>query len=106
MSSIINPNKKPKNVVLLCGGNDCDQYPIDQVINEYEGLISDVRTQCGPSVPILLCKVPPRRGNADTAASIAQLNAYLETRGRKSDCVYDVDVAPKSQSLFSSDHIH
>ena len=104
--SIINPNKTPKNVVLMCGGNDCEHYPVHDVIKQYEKLIADIRAQCGPNVPVLLCKVPPRGGSVNTSRAIDQLNAYLDRLVRMHACVHTVDVSPKSPSYFLNDHIH
>ena len=99
-------DKKTKNVTLLCGGNDCERHPIEQVTNEYEKLISTVRAQCGPNTPILLCKVPPRGNNPHNRHTIDQLNAYIERRTAQNDCVYAVDVCPQSHVLFAKDKVH
>ena len=34
--SFINPNKTPKNVVMMCGGNDREHYSVHEVIEQYE----------------------------------------------------------------------
>ena len=90
----------------MCGGNDCEHYPVHDVIEQYEKLIADIRAQCGPNVPVLLCKVPPRGGSVNTSRAIDQLNAYLDRLVRMHACVHTVDVSPKSPSYFLNDHIH
>ena len=103
--NIIN-NKRPKNVILLCGGNDCERYPVSQVIDEYEKLISTVRAQCGPTTPIIVCKVPQRGNDMRIAHAIDTLNGYIQGRAGKNDRVYAVNVSPESPALFAKDKVH
>ena len=92
--------------ILLCGGNDCERYPVQEVINEYENLISTVRAECGPDTSIRLCKVPPRGSDSRISYAIDQLNAFIEGRACENDSVFAVNVCPKSQGLFVKDRIH
>ena len=43
---IFSKKYKPDNVVLLAGGNDAEHRTADHVIDEYEGLIKEIRRQC------------------------------------------------------------
>ena len=104
--SIINSNKTPRNAVLVSGGNDCEHKPVHDVLEQYEKPVADVRVQCDPNVPVLLCKVPPRGGSVNTSHAIDQLNAYLERLVHMHDCVHVVDVRPKSPSYFLNDQIY
>ena len=89
----------------MCGGNDAEKKQSDNVIDDYEGLIKDVRRQC-PESKIFLSSIPPRKNNKVTLKRIREINDYLKDRGRLNDDVYYIDVAPKARSMFRKDNVH
>ena len=101
-----NLKNKPINIILQCGGNDCEMNTEDQVIDEYEGLIKDVRRQC-PASKILLSTIPPRKNDKDVLTKIQNVNDYLRDRGLYRDNVNTIDVTPKSYEVFfNKDQVH
>ena len=79
---------------------------MSQVIDEYEKLILTVRAQCGPTIPIIVCKVPQRGNDVRIAHAIDTLNGYIQGRASKNDRVYAVNVCPESPALFAKDKVH
>lgn len=98
--------KKPTKIVLQCGGNDVTERNVDDVIDQYEGLIKDVRREC-PNSDILLSTVPPRGDDTAILDKIKYLNEYITDRGKNKDRVFAIDVVPKTYTkFFKKDKVH
>ena len=93
-------------VMTQCGGNDCCDLDEDVVIDEYEGLIKDIRRQ-RPRAPIVLSLLPLRKYNRLANRRIGAVNDYLIDRAQQRDNVHTIDVVPKSHSdHFTRKGIH
>ena len=102
---ILRQDNTHKFVMLQCGGNDIEGHHVDRVIDQYEGLIKDVRRQC-PNAHIILSAIPPRRNNKRTMRNIRYINDYLRDRGMRHDGVKTIDVVPKLPRHFLRDQVH
>ena len=98
-------SKQPDKVVLLAGGNDAEETSADLTMNEYEGLVRDIRSVC-PSTKIILSAIPPRKNNKTINDRIDEVNGYLYDRGQRKDNVYFVDVVPKDSKMFTKKKVH
>ena len=105
VQNILPKDDSHKVVLLQCGGNDVENYHVDRVIDQYEGLIKDVRIQC-PNAEIVLSAIPPRRNNKATLRNIRYVNDYLRDRGMRKDGVKTIDVVPKLPRYFLRDQVH
>ena len=85
-----------------CGGNDTVNRNPDPIIDQYEGLIKDIRRQ-RPNSDILISTIPPRRKNKET---INYINDFLRDRGACNDRVRLLEAVPKALKYFSKDEIH
>ena len=93
-------------IVLQCGGNDSAEMHEDRVIDQYEGLIKDVKRQ-RPSAPIVVSVIPFRKNNLLVNRRIAVVNDYLRDRAQHRDNVHCVDAVPKCHvSYYTSKGIH
>ena len=97
--------KQPDDVLLLAGGNDAEETSIDRTINEYEGLIRDLRTAC-PTTRIIVSSIPPRKNDRAINHRIKEVNDYLRDRGLRGDNVKFVDAAPVASSMFTRKLVH
>ena len=102
---ILPQDNKHKLVMLQCGGNDIEAHHVDRVIDQYEGLIKDVRRQC-PKAEIILSAIPPRKNNKITMRNIKYMNEYLRDRCMRHDGVKYIDVVPKLPRHFLRDQVH
>ena len=98
-------NKQPDKILLLAGGNDAEESSVDMTINEYEGLVRDVRTIC-PQAKIIISAIPPRKDSSIINNKIKEVNDYLYDRGQRKDNVFFVDVVPKESNLFTKKKVH
>ena len=105
INRILPQNSRPKSVVLLCGGNDCERNQVSSVTDQYDRLINDVKYRC-PGVPIILCKVPPRPGGTNIDRNIRDLNKYLVYKAKYDDVITVVDASPCSLSYYRTDQLH
>ena len=93
-------------VMTQCAGNDCCIFDEDRVIDEYEGLIKDIRRQ-RPRAPIVLSIIPLRKNNISVNRRINAVNDYLIERAQHRDNVHTIDVVPKSHNEhFTRKGIH
>ena len=92
-------------IVLQCGGNDADKQNPDRIIDQYEGLIKDIRRQ-RPNAEIMTSTIPPRRMNRETFKRINYVNDYLKDRVARNDRVRMLDVVPKQPKYFAKDQVH
>ena len=97
--------KQPEKILLLAGGNDAEETSADMTMNEYEGLVRDIRKIC-PRSKIILSAIPPRKNNKVINDKITEVNDYLYDRGQRKDNVYFVDVVPKDSKLFTNKKVH
>ena len=98
-------NKQPNEVLLLAGGNDAEETTTDRTINEYEGLIRDLRTAC-PRTKIIVSSIPPRKNDSSINHRIKEVNEYLRDRGLRGDNVKFVDVIPVESNMFTKKQVH
>ena len=96
---------KPEVVVLQVAGNDTKHKHVDRIIDDYEGLIKDVRREC-PDAKILLSSIPPRKGSKLQTDRINELNVYIKERGQYRDMVFAIDVTPKTLPYFDKGRVH
>ena len=94
-----------ETVILQCGGNDAEKYHEDRIIDEYEGLIKDIKRQC-QNATLLLNSIPPRKNDKRTLSKIKYVNEYLQDRGLRNDNVRTINVVPKMYRYFNRDRIH
>ena len=102
---ILPQNSRPKSVVLLCGGNDCERSQVSSVTDQYDCMINDVKYRC-PGVPIILCRVAPQPGGTDIDRNIRDLNKYLVYKAKYDDVIIVVDASPCSPSYYRPDQLH
>ena len=95
-------NNEPTTILLQCGGNDTVNRNPDPIIDQYEGLIKDIRRQ-RPNSDILISTIPPRRKNKET---INYINDFLGDRGARNDRVRLLEAVTKALKYFSKDEIH
>ena len=94
-----------KKVVIQCGGNDAENKDPDSMIDQYEGLIKDIRRQL-PNAEILLSTIPHRGKDNEINRTISYVNDYLQDRGKRKDRVRMIDVVPKLPKYFTKDLVH
>ena len=96
-----------RTVILQVAGNDAEVSHPDRVIDEYEGLIKDVK-RVQPNAKIVLSIVPPRKPhNRVLKQRIDAVNSYLRDRALLNDNVHVIDVAPTSfQDHFDKGKLH
>ena len=102
---ILPQNHPPQCVVIQCGGNDAVKRTADEVIAQYDALISDVQRHC-PTACIALSKIPLRGKNTEVFSRIEHINSYLQTRTTHGDGVLFIDACPESLSMFKKDLVH
>ena len=102
---IFSKDDTAKTVILQCGGNDAKKYHEDRIIDEYEGLIKDIKRPC-PNAMLLLSSIPPRKNYKRTLSKIKYVNEYLHDRGLRNDNVRMINVVPKMYRYFNRDRIH
>ena len=95
-------NNEPTTILLQCGGNDTVNRNPDPIIDQYEGLIKDIRRQ-RPNSDILISTIPPQRKNKKTIIYIID---FLRDRGARNDRVRLLEAVPKALKYFSKDEIH
>ena len=79
---------------------------MDSVIDQYEGLIKDIRREC-PNSKIVLSTVPPRGNDKSVLDKISYLNGYINDRSKQKDDVFAIDVVPKVYNkFFKKDKVH
>ena len=102
---ILNENCPPKTIILQCGGNDYEYHSLEQIKEQYDYLVNDIKYYC-PGTKVIISRVPPRKTNSETMAKIAGLNLHLESRSNPEIDVHCVDVCPKITRYYKRDKIH
>ena len=102
---LVSRRNPPEQVVLQCGGNDCEQTEASYVTSQYECLISEIQQYC-PNVHIILSTIPPRGNNAMVLKNIDSVNTWLNYRTRRGDNVRTVKVCPQLTTSFKKDMVH
>ena len=96
-------SSRPDKIVLQAGGNDAEATTVDLTINEYVGLVRDVKRLC-PQSEILISAIPPRKNNQTINRKINEVNSYLKEL--RIENVKFINVAPTNQNMFTNKKVH
>ena len=105
---ILEANPQVTHVVLLFGGNDCENFRhhIDEIRHQYDLTIELIKKVLGRDCCIIMCSIPQRRRcSIDTHLKIATLNKHLWARHDPSENLHYLDAAPRFAFQFR-DRVH
>ena len=107
MERILEANPQVTQVVLLFGGNDCENsHHIYEIQHQYDLMIELIKNILGRDCCIIMCSIPQRRRcSIDTHLKIATLNKHLWGRHNPSENLHFLDAAPRFAYQFY-DRLH
>ena len=106
LETILTPRNKPAHVVLQLGGNDLEEHPPAEVVQQYGKLIHEVKRRCPRSTSVFVNRVSPRGHNGRIRQGINMVNTYLRSRGKRGDGVRYIDSCPHFPGQLKKDKLH
>ena len=108
MQRILAANPQVTHVVLLFGGNDCENelHRIDEILHQYDLIIAMIKSTYKDCC-IIMSSVPQRRwrSSVDSHLKIATLNKHMWRRHDPSANLHFLDAAPRFAYQFR-DRVH
>ena len=106
INKILAANPQVTQVVLLFGGNDCENmHHMDEIRHQYDLIILSIK-RIIPECCIIMSSIPQRRRTSiEGHLKIATLNKHLWARHNPSENLHFVDAAPRFAYQFR-DRVH
>ena len=106
INKILAANPQVTQVVLLFGGNDCENmHHIDEIRHQYDLIIQSIK-RILPECCIIMSSIPQRRRTSvEGHLKIATLNKHLWARHNPNENLHFVDAAPRFAYQFR-DRVH
>ena len=107
IEKVLKSNPQIDTVVLLMGGNDCeDRHHIDEIKQQYDVTVDMIKCMLGPECTIIMSSIPQRRRcSVETHLKIALLNKHNARRNNPNHGIHYVDAAPRFGNMFM-DRVH